>query len=331
MEHLIQLDTPAEFEHYKDVAGAPALDGEKIKADAPDVTLLLVGPGSRLRGRCSLWWSDVPRVPGEHLGLIGHFAANNREATRKILTHAVDRLRAEHCSQVVAPMDGTTWSRYRFVTQKGSEPSFFMEPENPESWPFYFLECGFQPLAHYYSGRTEDLNHPDPRAEWADRRLYKNGIRIRSLRIEEFEAELERIYEISIKSFQDNLLYHPISLEKFIAFYTSFKNHIRPQLVLFAEKEENPVGFIFGVPDLSQARRGEDVDTLIVKSMAVVPEWRRGLGSVLMARVHAAAYEMGYRKAIHALICEGNRSQKVSGFYAQTFRRYTLYSRRVEP
>ncbi len=100
MEHLIQLDTPAEFEHYKDVAGAPALDREKIKADAPDVTLLLVGPGSRLRGRCSLWWSDVPRVPGEHLGLIGHFAASNREATRKILTHAVDRLRAEHCSQV---------------------------------------------------------------------------------------------------------------------------------------------------------------------------------------------------------------------------------------
>ena len=50
MEHLIQLDTPAEFEHYKDVAGAPALDREKIKADAPDVTLLLVGPGSRLRG-----------------------------------------------------------------------------------------------------------------------------------------------------------------------------------------------------------------------------------------------------------------------------------------
>lgn len=80
---------------------------KKIKSDAPDVTLLLVGPGSRLRGGCCLWWSDVPRVSGEHLGLIGHFAANNRKVTRKTLTHAVDRLRAEHCSQVVAPMDGT--------------------------------------------------------------------------------------------------------------------------------------------------------------------------------------------------------------------------------
>ncbi len=37
MERLIQLDTPAEFEHYQDVAGAPALDREKIKADAPAI------------------------------------------------------------------------------------------------------------------------------------------------------------------------------------------------------------------------------------------------------------------------------------------------------
>ncbi|MCH6580655.1 MAG: hypothetical protein IH802_09905 [Nitrospinae bacterium] len=83
------------------------MNGEKNQVGCSGCHLTAGGTGVPAEGGCCLWWSDVPRVSGEHLGLIGHFAANNRKATRKTLTHAVDRLRAEHCSQVVAPMDGT--------------------------------------------------------------------------------------------------------------------------------------------------------------------------------------------------------------------------------
>jgi len=29
-------------------------------------------------------------------------------------------------------MDGSTWHRYRLPTERGAEPTFFLEPDNPE-------------------------------------------------------------------------------------------------------------------------------------------------------------------------------------------------------
>ena len=37
--------------------------------------------------------------------------------------------------RAVGPLDGSTWRRYRLVTERGVEPPFFMEPDNPDDWP----------------------------------------------------------------------------------------------------------------------------------------------------------------------------------------------------
>ena len=50
--------------------------------------------------------------------------------------------------------------------------------------------------------------------------------------------------------------------------------HARPDLILMAERAGDLVGFMFAVPDLLQARRGESVDTIILKTMAVDPSCR---------------------------------------------------------
>ena len=38
----------------------------------------------------------------------------------------------------VGPMDGSTWRRYRFITERGAEPAFFLETYNPDVWPLNF-------------------------------------------------------------------------------------------------------------------------------------------------------------------------------------------------
>jgi hypothetical protein len=62
--------------------------------------------------------------------------------------------------------------------------------------------------------------------------------------------------------------------------------------------------------------------------MAVHPaEGGHGLGSLLMARVHQAMRVAGFKRVIHALFHEANRSGKISGHTARVIRRYTLYAR----
>jgi len=60
----------------------------------------------------------------------------------------------------------------------------------------------------------------------------------------------------------------------------------------------------------------------------VVPGRRcAGLGALLVERVQLAASEMGFGRAIHALMHESNSSRSISSHYATTMRRYTLFAK----
>jgi GNAT superfamily N-acetyltransferase len=230
----------------------------------------------------------------------------------------------------VGPMDGNTWRRYRFVTAPGTEPPFLLEPTNPPEWPRWWQAAGFAPLAEYYSSATADLEARDARVGAVAARLAAAGVTIRALNPADFAGELDRIYAVSTVSFQENYLYTPLPREEFVAQYLGLQVRIRPELILLAEQGGRPVGYVFTLPDLAQAQRGEPVTTLIVKTLAVLPgRSYAGLGAVLLDAVQATARAQGFRRAIHALMHETNQSRNLSAHYATTIRRYTLFARRT--
>jgi hypothetical protein len=275
-----------------------------------------------------LWWNRTPTVAGETVGVIGGFTATGAAAAAEVLARAGDALRARGCRRAIGPMDGSTWRRYRFVTDPGTEPPFLLEPVNPPEWPQWWRAAGFAPLAEYYSTATPDLAARDERVTRAAARLAAEGVVIRPVDIERFEEELERIYDVSTLSFQSNFLYTPLPREEFLAGYRGMSASVRPELLLLAEQAGRPVGFVFAIPDLLAAQRGEPVTSIIVKTLAVLPgRAYAGLGAVLLADVHAAAGRLGFQRAIHALMHEANPSRNLSAHYAGTIRRYTLFAR----
>jgi GNAT superfamily N-acetyltransferase len=315
---------------YPPAAQLPQFDAVNLRQQRVDGHYL-VNNGEETLARASLWWTDVPVVGGERLGTIGHFAAANEAAAVLLLSGLLEQLREQGCTLAVGPMDGNTWRRYRFMTEAGSEPPFFLEPWNPQAYPEYFLQAGFTPMAHYSSARVTDLTVRDQRIPRALERLQAAGIRWRPLQKERLEEELKAIYGLSLKSFAHNFLYTPISEEEFLAQYMAIAPYVRPELTLMAEQEGELLGYLFGIPDLNQSGGGE-IDTFIVKTVAVLPGRRSaGLGSVLVAESHRIAHERGYRYAIHALMHESNRSVNISAHYARTMRRYTLYQQRLAP
>jgi len=278
----------------------------------------------------SLWWTQVPPMEGERLGVIGRFAAGTEAEATAVLARACEELKARGCTLAVGPMNGNTWRSYRLVTEAGEEPPFLMEPVNPPEWPVWWRAAGFGPLAEYYSSATEDLVTRDARVDGVAARMRAAGVTVRTFRLEEFEAELERIYEVSVVSFQSNYLYTPLPKEAFLAQYRAIRERVRPELVLLAEQAGQPVGYVFAVPDYAQAARGAQVTTVIVKTLAVLPgRQHAGLGAWLLAEVHAAARELGFTRAIHALMHETNKSRNLSAHYAKTIRRYTLFSKKL--
>ena len=84
------------------------------------------------------------------------------------------------------------------------------------------------------------------------------------------------------------------------------------------------------MPDAAQAARGEAVDTVVVKTLAVDPEARgAGLGGALVRAVQERARRKGYRRAIHALMHDGNASTRISRRLGRPIRRYALLGREL--
>jgi GNAT superfamily N-acetyltransferase len=312
-----------------DGSACPPLAPETFALWPPDVHLALVqsdaDEGERLAARGSLWWTDAPKPEGDRLGLVGHYAAATDDAGCALLDEAMRRLRRAGCTRAAGPMDGATWRPYRFVISgRGDEPPFFMEPHAPPAYARHFRQAGFAPWVRYRSAAVPLSARDEPGgADASDGRL-------RALRTDHFDDELDHLYRLATASFAENVLYTPMPEAVFKTQYRALQRRIDPDLVRLAEGADGRlVGFCFALPNFPQHETDAPANTAVLKTLAVHPSARgQGLGAHLVADVHRVARAKGYRRVIHALMREGNASNRISDAYpeARTLRRYALFA-----
>lgn len=329
---IVELHSTDELARFPGNPVFPLVSADDFREHGADVHLCAVGNDGRAVAQCSLWWTHVPPHPEHRIGAIGHFSSIEELGTQDLLAHAMDRLRAASCTLAVGPMDGNTWRRYRFVTERGSEPPFFLEPENPAQWPLEFERAGFSALASYFSALNTELCREDTRVQGMARKMGSAGVTIRPLDNKRVNDDLHRIYQISQAAFTRNFLYTELSEQAFTDQYTRILPYVLSDLVLIAERDGRPTGYLFAIPDLAQRMRGAAIDTFIIKTVAVLPDPSlAGLGTLLVARAQEAGHRLGFRRCIHALMHENNISLNISRHYARIMRRYTLYSKVLAP
>ena len=316
------------------VHAVSALAPDVLAREAPDHHWTLNDEQGAPIGRCSLWWQNTPAYRDHRVGIIGHYAARDGSAARLVLKYVCEQLSGRGCTIVIGPMDGNTWRQYRLVSDPGSEPPFFLEPQNPDDWPDHFVANGFEPLAQYFSALNANLRHQVAGLCEVAHRMAVQGVRIRPLEGDQFDDDLRRIYAIATIAFRDNLFYSPLAEPEFIAQYRALSRLVPMNLVLIAERQDRPIGFVFAVPDLLQAQRGEPIDTIIVKSLGVLPgRHYAGLGNLLLASVEKRACELGYVRSVYALVRDlphlrrFAHLRRMSGRYALPIRRYALFAK----
>lgn len=276
-----------------------------------------------------LWWRDTPMMDGRRIGAIGEFEADDGVVAGKLLEGAADYLREKGCHFAVGPMNRNTWQHHRLVIESSGRGTFLLEPRNPAEYPGWWESQGFSVLSRY-SSSVIPLDGREVLSAAVRSRLIRSGLVVRKLDALSFEDELRIIYAISLKSFTNNFLYTPLDKEAFLAAYRKVRDQVDAECVTIAERDGVPCGFVFGIPDLEAAARGEK-PAIIVKTLAVDPgSGCAGLGSLLVDELHRISREKGYSEAIHALQHESNTSLKITGrHHGEVIRRYALFSRRL--
>jgi len=240
-------------------------------------------------------------------GYIGCFEMNDKDSGRRQLEEYVKQLTNAGHKRIIAPINGDTWHTYRLMSWSGDEPAFPFEPSNPLWYNDVYTEFGFKPLKRYSSDRfsLEFVEPPSYKEKEISFRNYRDG-------------DLKLIYDISLHGFDENFLYDDISFEEFSKLYQPVLPMIDRELVVIAEVDNVPVGFMFSFAAGSR---------LIIKTMAILSEYRSiGAGAKMFHHILFTGKGKNLQTTIAALISEGNNSHKIASKYgSEKIREYTLY------
>ena len=289
-----------------------------------------------------------PTLQGEGggpLGMVGFFEAlDEPEPVGRLFADAIAWLRDRGCRQIVGPMDGDTWHRYRLNTGPFDRPPFLMEPYNRPYYPSLWKAAGFTPLESYYSKHVKDMQPVIAQFERILERVRNNNYQLRRIAMSRFHDELRRLYRLSTAIFAGNYLYEDITEKDFFELYEPARSIIDPDLVWFATAPDGgDAGFVFAMHDYHRSmvamggRRGliakmkfvlnrRHADAVNIKSLGVLESHRRsGLGAALICQAYIEGAAKGYSKANLCLIRDGNPSGRLDGGQGFVSRNYVLY------
>lgn len=299
-------------------------------------------------GRCSAMVNhrEQPTADGGAVGYVGQWECIDDDASATALLEvATQWLREQGCTQVVGPIDYSTWYSYRFRDGEGDgRAPLLLETTTPDHYVRQWRAFGFIDHESYFSAEIAEPVEQVKMARPLVRDLVEQGWRIRQLRSGEWDSLIERIHAMSTAEFTRQPHYTPIDLADFRASYESARRGVDPRYVMTAWSPDGEfAGFVFGVRNLGAAakhlartpgilgrlralRAAWSTDTMMVKTICVArPHRALGIAIFLQSALYRAAFDTGHPRVANLLMHENNRSKFLTeAAGGRPFRRYVL-------
>jgi GNAT superfamily N-acetyltransferase len=197
-------------------------------------------------------------------------------------------------------------------------------------------------LAYASNANTIDLEKIE---RVSKRVLAKHGVSVRQIDMKNFQADVEKAWEVYNKAWTRNWGFVPMSREEFFLMGKEMKQILKPSLVLMGEVKGKVVGFALALPDINQALKpagGKLLPTGLLKilyyqrliksvrvlALGVVEEYRTsGVAAAFYATLVRSARQLGYGETEMSWILEDNvlmnRSLELMG--AKPYKTYRIY------
>jgi len=287
------------------------------------------------------------RFHQENAGFFGFFEAINDQAVADALLQRAKRWVFDRGARFLrGPVNPSTNYECGILVEGFDSDPMVMMTYNPEYYPVLLEHAGLRKSKDLWAWLSNshkiDMKKIDRVAEKA---LRSNGATVRPIDMKNFDADVERVWNIYNSAWERNWGFIPMSKEEFQLQGKEMKQILKPDLVLIGEVEGRVVGFALALPDINQAlkpARGKLLPTGIVKilyyqrlvksvrvlALGVVEEYRAsGLAAGFYATLVRNARKLGYGDCEMSWILEDNvlmnRSLEVMG--ARRYKTYRIY------
>ena len=307
-------------------------ESQKIMIERPSEIVIFNDENNNIGGSIHLW-HNRPDYNGRKTSYIGNVNIHEkyRKNEEQLFNKIFEELKKEGIETIIGPLNGTTWNTYRYVTEKGNGRPFLLEPWNEDYSVSLFEKLGFKPLAGYISTVMEGMNsngrkNLDKKIEKLKKFDYYKDIKVESAENKDLLTVLNKVYDLTVEAFKNNFLYSELEREIFLKMYMSYEDKIVKKFFKMLYLKGELIGYVFGIPDYTELGYKGKIDTIILKTIAVSPEYNgKGMGYILINSLIEEAGKEGYENVIYALMHESNVSKNIGLLLGNMLRRYTLF------
>jgi len=169
--------------------------------------------------------------------------------------------------------------------------------------------------------------------------------------MKQYDREVDRIRTVYNRAWERNWGFVPMTEAEITHLAKEMKPAVKPDLLLIAEKGDEPVGFAVALPDVNLALRhangrlfplgllkilwhARKIDMLRVPMLGLVPEFRgAGIDQLLYLRLFQGGRKRGIVKGEFSWILEDNlpMRQALDKMGARVYKTYRIYEKGVTP
>lgn len=340
-------------EHY-DRQHSPAweyLDGEFFiawRGDQPVGTI-----AAFVNHRHNDYWN-------ENMGFFGAFEVlNDAEAAHALLATATDYVAACGCSAIRGPFTFSTNGECGVLVDGFDDPPVVLYTYTPPYYPALIESApGFAKVMDLYAYRItfQEAQRADKLAKViriTERNNERRHITIRSADPKHMQREFEVLKGIYNRAWNRNWGFVPFSDRELDVLVNELGRFVHPRMVLFAEIDGEPVGFMLGLDDINQALRAayprpgkpeplallqvlwhwrirSKITRLRIMLMGIVAEHRNvGVDAALFVGALQTGAEMGWHAADGGWVLEDNdaMNQLAVALNGQLYKTWRIYER----
>jgi GNAT superfamily N-acetyltransferase len=228
-------------------------------------------------------------------------------------------------------------------------PSVLMMPHNPRYYAALLEATGLRKVKDLLAFRNTHAVLPErliAATEVVERRY---GVTCRRIDMRRFAAEVALVKRLFNAGWEQNWGYVPLTDREVDHLAAQLKPIVVPDLVAFAERQGEPIGFAAAIPDLNVALRANPSGRLFpgilrvlwaarrlrrlrVMLLGVVPEWHgRGVDALLYRHVWEKGRAGGYDWAEAGWILEDNHAMinALARMGFEAYKTYRIYERPI--
>ncbi|HEY7511760.1 MAG TPA: N-acetyltransferase [Vicinamibacteria bacterium] len=285
---------------------------------------------------------------GDRTGFFGFFeCADDLEAARALLDAAAGWLRGRGLDRLRGPASFSTNDEAGLLVDGFATPPVLLMPHNPPYYVGLVEACGLAKAKDLLAYQSTHDRLPARLVEGTNLLRERYGVSTRPLDMRRFDEELEVVKRVYNQAWERNWGFVPMRGREIDHLAARLKPIVVPELVAFAERQGEVVGFAAALPDLNVALRANRsgrlfpgllkvlwaarrVDRLRVLMLGAMPAWRRrGVDGLLFRHIWEQGVARGYRWAEAGWILEDNQVMRNGlermGF--EVYKTYRLYDR----